>query len=144
MYMHVPVCAHMSIYEHACMRRQCLARLRSHVSSCQIKHASSICTFASMAHLFKDIETYERFKKAYDAVADTGADAASNIVSMYDIMMECMTVSGMVQVLLLPPHVVGVHPQNRGGQLMSATAMMARGARIITVGTSKQLCGPSK
>ena len=88
-----------------------------------------------MAHLFKDNDTYERFKRAYDDSADISDGAASNIVANYDQMMSCMTESGMVQELLLPPHVVGVHVANRGGKMMSGAAMMARGARIVTVGT---------
>ena len=102
------------------------------------------CRHSAMAHLFKDNDTYERFKRAYDASADISDGAASNIVANYDQMMSCMTESGMVQELLLPPHVVGVHVANRGGKMMSGAAMMARGARIVTVGTSKALCGPSR
>ena len=103
-----------------------------------------ICDYLIMAHLFIDQSAYLSFKAAYDASADTSGTASSAIVAHYDTMMAAMTKSGMVQELLLPPHVVGVHPANRGGKLMSAPAMMARGARIFGVGMSKALCGPSK
>ena len=94
-----------------------------------------------MAHLFKDAPTYERFKRSYDAIADTSSTTNMNIVGYYDCMMDCMKSSGQVQEHLLPRHVLGVHPTNRSGKMMSAHACMARDARSVQVGTSKQLCG---
>lgn len=70
------------------------------------------CRNLAMAQLFQDNDTYERFKRACDAIADISDGAASNIVANYDGMMSCMTDSGMVQELLLPPHVVGIHVAN--------------------------------
>ena len=133
-------------HEHDCMRHACLSICACVSIRLQfIPHRSShIDPHHTMAHLFKDASTYERFKRSYDAIADTSANANMNIVSHYDCMMECMKSSGQVQELLLPPHVLGVHPANRGGKMMSASAFMARGARIVQVGTSKQSCGPSR
>ena len=74
----------------------------------------------TVVHLFKDPTTYERFKKSYDAIADTSSTANMNIVSYYDCMMDRMKSSGQVQEHLLPPHVLGVHPAKRGDKMMNA------------------------
>ena len=131
---------------HECMRHACLSMcayvsVRLHIISHQSSHMDPHQT---VVHLFKDPTTYERFKKSYDAIADTSSTANMNIVSYYDCMMDRMKSSGQVQEHLLPPHVLGVHPANRGGKMMNAHAFMARDARSVQVGTSNQLCGPSK
>ena len=96
----------------------------------------------TMAHLFKNTECYASFKAAYDKSAS--AEGHAHIVRNYDVMMQSMRTSGLLQELVLPPHHVGVHVMNRGGKLMSGQAMMAKGRKIISVGTSRNLCGPDK
>ena len=95
-----------------------------------------------MAHLFKDGECYSSFKAAYDSSASACEHA--HIVRNYDIMMQCMKQSGLLEELVLPTHHVGVHVMNRCGEFMSGQAMMAKGRKIVSVGTSRNLCGPER
>ena len=85
-----------------------------------------------MAQLFKDHDTYMEFKHAYDLNAGLiVTEDHAHIVRNYDVMMDCMDRSGLLAVLQLPPHHVGVHAANRGGKTMSGKAVMAPRALAV-------------
>ena len=96
-------------------------------------------TRLTMAHLFTDHAVLTAFQTAYDSSASASDRDHTRIVSNYDVMMDAMKRSGLLQHQQLPPLNVGVHPSNRGGKTMSGESMMAKGAKILMVGTSRKL-----
>jgi hypothetical protein len=98
----------------------------------------------TMAQLFNDHALFTAFKEAYDSSASTSDRDQTRIVHNYDVMMDSMKRSGLLQQLQLPPHNVGVQAANRGGKTMSGKSMMAKGRKIIKVGASRKLCGPDR
>ena len=97
----------------------------------------------TMAHLFTDHTLFMTFQQAYNSNA-SASENDTRIVTNYDIMMDTMKRAGLLQHLQLPPHIVGVHPANRGGKTMSGLSMMAKGAKILMVGASRKLCGSER
>ena len=95
-------------------------------------------------HPFKDQETYAAFQAAYESSMGASPEATAHIVANYEIMMDSLVKSLLIQTRVLPADNVGVHAQNRGGTCMSGQVFMAKGRKIVEVGTSTRLCGPER
>ncbi len=68
----------------------------------------------------------------------TGEDA--KLISNFDAMKGLMRKYDAVELMRLHPHLVGINPMNRDEKLMSAAEMSAKGAKIVNVGASRDLC----
>ena len=68
----------------------------------------------------------------------TGEDA--KLISDFDAMKGLMRKYDAVELMWLHPHLVGINPMNRDEKLMSAAEMSAKGAKIVNVGASRDLC----
>ena len=88
-----------------------------------------------------DVATFERHYNIALGKTD-GHDA--KIVSDLDAMKTIMVKYKAAELQVLPPHLVGVHPENRDRKLMSAAEMTAKGGKIALVGASRDLCAPSR
>ena len=88
-----------------------------------------------------DVVTFERHYNIALGKTD-GHDA--KIVSDLDAMKTIMVRNKAAELQVLPPHLVGAHPENRDRKLMSAAEMTAKGGKIALVGASRDLCAAAR
>ena len=85
-----------------------------------------------------------KFQELYD-MALAKVDAANSdvkIVGDFDEMKALMVQHGAAEKRTLPPHVVGICSDNRDAKIMNAMEMCTKGCKIVSVGASRDLCGP--
>ena len=88
-----------------------------------------------------DVATFERH---YNIALGKAEGHDAKIVSDLDAMKTIMVKNKAAELQVLPPHIVGVHPENRDRKLMSAAEMTAKGGKIALVGASRDLCAPAR
>ena len=131
---------------HACLRSVCLfcsvwslrffAQLSSPTSPTIMAGYSSCDAWTSA-----DVALFEKHYNIAMAKAD-GHDA--KIVKDFDVMKGLMVKYGAAEIQTLPPKLVGVHPDNRDRTRMHAAEMTSKGSKIVSVGASRELCGPNR
>ena len=97
------------------------------------------------AGVFSNIEQWQRFESAYNASIGL-SEGDTKVIANYDIMFQVLKQSGLICEMRLPVDKVGVHDivANHGGKAMSGVAMQAKGAKIVSVGVSHNLCLPNR
>ena len=93
--------------------------------------------------IFSSSDQRLRFEAAYNMSTGLG-DGDTKVIANYDIMFAVLKEAGLISEMRLPVDTVGVHIANRGGKAMSGVAMQAKGAKIVAVGVSHNLCLPSR
>ena len=86
-----------------------------------------------------DIELFENHYNIALAKSD-GQEA--KLVGDFDVMKGLAIKYGAAEIQTLPPHLVGIFPDNRDRKLMHAVEMASKGCKIVQVGASRDLCGP--
>ena len=86
-----------------------------------------------------DIELFENHYNIALAKSD-GQEA--KLVGDFDVMKGLAIKYGAAEIQALPPHLVGIFPDNRDRKLMHAVEMASKGCKIVQVGASRDLCGP--
>ena len=82
------------------------------------------------------------FQNSYDNAMPKQEGRNPKLVCNFDTMKSLMIKNGAAEVRTLPPHVVGIHDDNRDKKLMSAGEMSQKFGKIVNVGASRDLCGP--
>ena len=82
------------------------------------------------------------FQNSYDNAMPKQEGRNPKLVCNFDTMKSLMIKNGAAEVRTLPPHVVGIHDDNRDKKLMSAGEMSQKFGKIVNVGASRYLCGP--
>ena len=93
--------------------------------------------------IFANAADKVRFEQAYNNCIGAG-DADAKLVASFDLMMDLLKSNGLIDQMRLPPHRVGVHPDNRDGKAMSGQTMQSKCSKIVHVGCSQALCGPNR
>ena len=82
-----------------------------------------------------------QFESLYSQLAKSDDD--SKIVQGVDAMLATLVRYGKAYTLVVPPKLVGVHPQNRGGKGLVGESVHRKGAKIVQVGFSLNKCTPT-
>ena len=83
------------------------------------------------------------FEKAYTQATDPDT-TNTKVRTLLDEMLKILNEAGSITQVRIPPTKVGIHPDNRNGQLMSAHSMEVKGSKIVSHGFSPSLCGPDR
>ena len=100
---------------------------------------AALCSFDNWSPA--GVATFERH---YNIALGKTEGQDAKIVSDLDAMKTIMVRNKAAELQVLPPHLVGVHPENRDRKLMSAAEMTAKGGKIALVGASRDSCAPSR
>jgi hypothetical protein len=84
------------------------------------------------------------FERHYNIALAKLDGQEAKLITDFDTMKKLMLKNKAAEQQTLPPHLVGVNPDNRDQKLMSAGEMTSKGTKIVAVGASEDLCGPGR